>query len=67
LQIQENILLHHQNSNFKKIQEKRAGNNHLPETEYQREREMGRGKGGGGGGGGGVIETRKKRLSNREI
>jgi hypothetical protein len=39
LQIQENILLHHQNSNFKKIQEKRAGNNHLPETEYQRERE----------------------------
>jgi len=67
LQIQENILLHHQNSNFKKIQEKRAGNNHLPETEYQREREMGRGKGGGGGGGGEVIETRKKRLSNREI
>jgi len=66
LQIQENILLHHQNSNFKKIQEKRAGNNHLPETEYQREREMGRGKGGGGGGGE-VIETRKKRLSNREI
>jgi hypothetical protein len=39
LQIQENILLHHQNSNFKKIQEKRAGNNHLPETEYQRKRE----------------------------
>lgn len=67
MQIQENILLHHQNSNFKKIQEKRAGNNHLPETEYQREREMGRGKGGGGGGGGEVIETRKKRLSNREI
>lgn len=66
MQIQENILLHHQNSNFKKIQEKRAGNNHLPETEYQREREMGRGKGGGGGGGE-VIETRKKRLSNREI
>jgi hypothetical protein len=68
LQIQENILLHHQNSNFKKIQEKRAGNNHLPETEYQREREreMGRGKGGGGGGGE-VIETRKKSLSDREI
>lgn len=66
MQIQENILLHHQNSNFKKIQEKRAGNNHLPETEYQTERgregerDMVRG-------GGGVIETRKKSLSDREI
>jgi len=57
LQIQENILLHHQNSNFKKIQEKRAGNNHLPETEYQRERERERD---------GERQRRRRRRSDRD-